>query len=383
MKSNKYPSILLCGAMSIMIIGCNGNAKTTPLANADNTAKEMVSDSIIDPVESNGTVDDGVEESVKVVATSQLQQLSMNDIPFKTKEVKTVASDDGRMIFYCWDTEEGGSMPMLGWACQYIGESGKKHLVDMRSEEGDIGAWVNSMNTIQKNDGSKFYLVKCSQRLSGMDGFLWVDGFKVKGDDLYKISLNGGDLEGDSLFSVEYDMIDWYDAAGGFGQDWAFHYDETKRDLYVPLTKEYGFPPCITDRYQFYHFNGNRFVNQGVRSHWGLHSSVADYERLLCYFPTKGYIVRIDQLEDGTMRYSSWKASNGTSSAPELVIFGGKETTINYSKAYVFVNDGVEYTVGHNENVKAADGYSYSHQYLLVKKDGKVLLKQEKIDPET
>lgn len=383
MKKNKYSINILCGTIALMIMGCNGNVKTSNLTSTTDANNEVFTDSIIDPAESNTDVDDEVEESVKLVATSQQQQLSMSDIPFKTKEVKTVASDDGHMTFYCWDTEEGGSMPMLGWACQYIGESGKKHLVDMRIEEGDIGAWVNDIQTITKNDGSKFYLVKCSQRLSGMDGFLWVDGFKVKGDDLCKIPLNGGDLEGDSIFSVEYDMIEWYDAAGSFGQDWAFHYDEAKKELYVPQTIEYSFPPCITDRYHVYRFNGNRFVNQGVRSHWGLHASVADYERLLCYFPTNGFIVRIDQLKDGTMRYSSWKASNGTSSAPELVIFGGKETTINYSKAYVFVNDGVEYTVGHNENVKAADGYSYSHQYLLVKKGGKVLLKQEKIDPET
>ena len=382
MKKKKYTIIILCGTMALMIMGCNGNANTTHRINTNDTNDEVVADSIIDPSGSNGIVDDGSEESAKVVALSQLQQLSMSDIPFKTKEVKTTKSDDGRLTFYCWDTEEGGSMPMLGWACEYIGQSGKKHLVDMRQEEGDIGAWVHSIYTIQKNDKSTFYLVKCRQQLSGMDGFIWVNTYKIEGDHLYKIALSD-DMEGDSIFSVEYDMIDWYDAAGGFGQDWAFHYDEVKRDLYVPQTKEYGFPPCITDRYRVYHFDGNQFVRQpNVRPHWGM-PLIMDYERLVKYFPTKDYTVRVDQLVDGTLRYASWKSSNEMSSTPDIIILGGKETTINYSKAYVFVNDGVEYTVGYNENVKAADGYTYSHQHLLVKKDGKVLLKQEKIDPET
>ena len=46
---------------------------------------------------------------------------------------------------------------------------------------------------------------------------------------------------------------------------------------------------------------------------------------------------------------------------------------------YLFKNEGVEYVVGYGETHHDSEGYDNYHEYLIVYKDGKQILKQERL----
>lgn len=58
-------------------------------------------------------------------------------------------------------------------------------------------------------------------------------------------------------------------------------------------------------------------------------------QRLELFFRTKDYIIRIDKLDEETMRYASWKSTQQMSDTPELVLNGSyveKDNTFLFSK---------------------------------------------------
>ncbi len=67
------------------------------------------------------------------------------------------------------------------------------------------------------------------------------------------------------------------------------------------------------------------------------------------------------------------------SKQPDLTILGGK-----YNKekdTYTFCNDGYEYVVGYSEDKPISEGIYEHHEFLLVRKDGNVVLKEERVNP--
>lgn len=74
---------------------------------------------------------------------------------------------------------------------------------------------------------------------------------------------------------------------------------------------------------------------------------------------------------------------------PDLILRGGQRH--EYSAApdelkrcddYHFTNGSYEYVVNYCEIKSSDEGYGEHHDYLLVTKDGKILVKQEKTDEE-
>jgi hypothetical protein len=47
--------------------------------------------------------------------------------------------------------------------------------------------------------------------------------------------------------------------------------------------------------------------------------------------------------------------------------------------SYLFTNEGVEYVVGYGETHHESDDYDTYHEYLVVRRNGKIILKQERI----
>lgn len=78
-----------------------------------------------------------------------------------------------------------------------------------------------------------------------------------------------------------------------------------------------------------------------------LHKELKDFIRPIITFSTKQFIVRIDQLEDDTFRYASWKANSKLSESPDLIIKNGT-LRIEGSAAfhyYEFINGQFKYEV--------------------------------------
>ena len=303
-------------------------------------------------------------------------EYSTDSIPPNPDEVFTCVSEDSRMTFQCWDTGMGGTCPEYAVICQFLTKDGKSITENLRGEEGSP-AWVPSVHSIKSDDGSTYYLAIRKHRASSNDGYMWVDAFVIDHDSLKRVNMFDSSIDEDDL-CVNYYISDWYFTTNGEGWDWLYEYDTKSRDLYIPTTVSFEESiPVITDRYRVYHFNGKKFVYQGEHSHKGLHSSLGNYQQLARYFRTPNYLVRVDILDDGSLRYASWKSTFDMSRKPDLVIMGGQYDKEN--DAYTFINDDYHYYVGYSENKELPEGGYEHHEYLMIKKNGKVVLKEERL----
>ena len=318
---------------------------------------------------SNGTLKQREEAAILDTLYYPLDSIDSNGFP-----IHVAASEDGNMKFYSWNTGEGGTCPDFGILCQFRTSDGNSKVIDV-SENSTFG-WVKCIHSIKIDDGETIYLVLSVHQASSNDGYRWVDACQIKNDTLQAIHV----VDDDNAFTVNYFISEWYSTTQEEGADWIIEYDSENRDLYVAQTNEESEMsfPLITDWYRVYHFNGKKFVDKGIKPHKGLHRSLCDYDHLERYFRTKWHIIRIDMLKDGTLRYASWKASSNISDKPELVIMGGRCQKSEYGKGiYTFENDGVKYIAGYEEiKYINKDDIDY-HEYLLIKRDNRIIDKQE------
>lgn len=306
---------------------------------------------------------------------------SMDSIPSTKYPVHECVSEDGMMKFRSWNTGLGGTMPVYGVLCQFRTSDGTSKTIDLGKDDFEV-AWVSSVHAIHKDDGSTYYILTRSHRSSTKDGYMWVDAYRIDCDTLKHVGvIDGGDLDEEREwddFSVNYDIIRWISITNDEG--WELEYDSDSRNLYIPQTEDGDFSPSrMNDRYRVFHFNGKKFVDSGVTCHKGLHESLADYAALVIYFRTKNYIVRVDSLANGDYRYASWKVTSTMKDKPGIVIAGKKHDL--ESNSYTFVNNGVEYIVGFKDKEPTSEGMFFFNEFLLVRKNGKVILKEEKESP--
>ena len=307
--------------------------------------------------------------------------LPLDSIPVESEDtyVHTCVSEDGNMKFYCWDTRLGGTMPIYEVLCQYRTSDGGSKVVNLGEDMLEV-AWVQYVHSIKKDDGSTYYIVKRSHRVSSKDGSMWMDGFAIDHDTLRNVSVYDASDDLDECgMEANYLIPEWNSATNDEGKDWLFDYDTETKSLYVPITLDTDDDdiPIATDRYTLYTFDGMEFVDKGEVPHKGLHASLSSYKRLAKYFRTENHIVRVDETDDGTYRYASWKASSNMGEKPELVIYGGSYD--EEKDCYTFFNDGFEYVAGYTEIESLPNRFPFYYKFLLVKKNGKILLKEKEL----
>ena len=320
-------------------------------------------------------------ETEPTIEQADSLHLSLDSIPVDKDDVFTCVSEDGAMKFYSWNTGRGGTCPDYAVMCQFRTKEGKVVTEDFCDREGDP-TWVSVVHALKKDDGSTYYITTRSHRASSNDGYMWMDAFMIDHDTLKNVSVyDAGDDLDECGLEINYRISDWFYTTNGEGWDWLFEYDTKDKNLYIPQTVYIDETiPIISDRYKVYHFNGKEFVDKGESAHKGLHKSLGNYSRLVSYFRTKNYLVRVDQLDEkGTLRYASWKSTHDMSRKPDIVIQGGI-----YDKekdTYTFANDGYDYVVGYSEDKPISDGMHEHHEFLLVRKNGRVVLKEKRESP--
>ena len=287
-------------------------------------------------------------------------------------------SEDGRITIESGMHPDGGTAPDYWTVWTIKDDEGKKHMI-----KSPVSSYQDKIHCLRKNDGTTYYIVNCSGKASSRDGYEWLEAYEIVGDTVERVNVVDGSspYQEDDRFSVNYDIPSWYFATMGAGYDWILEYDIHTKELYVPITTEDN---DMTDRYKAWRFDGNRFVYQGERANRHLNSSLSQYDRLLQYITTKDYIVRVDLLANGELRYSSWSKPGTTEENPDIVLTGGKK--VHYEVAsnqlppcdeYRFKNGSYQYIVNHCEVGRDENGGGVHHDYLMVMSEGKVLLKQE------
>ena len=284
------------------------------------------------------------------------------DYPFEelvdSLDMTILSTDDGRLRFFYWNTGMGGTCPDIARYTLLKADDGTVHLL----KGGHGSPQLIDIYQLKTTRGDKVYLLHEYFREWSSYGAAWGWGCSIKGSTLDTLALFP---HGDTAVGTEYSIPGWYFAAND-GEGWGWLFELHGDDLYVPVVIDDG----ITDRYDLYHWNGTTFDSVGNVGNRRLHQSLQQYYELCTYFVTKGFRVRIDRMADDSYRYASWPRSKETSVRPDLVIEGGRYD--EQKDCYTFENEGYTYYVGsfmvNDENRRG----------LVVSKDGKVLLKQEK-----
>lgn len=294
-------------------------------------------------------------------------------------------SADGKLKVISGIHEGGGTSPDYWSVFRFSDSKG-----DTTTIYRGLSPYRRVLHTITKNDGSVYYLVSNYGKSSSIQASEWLTGFQIVGDTIREVNPIDGETALDdenyySDMSVDYCIPDWYFTTYGEGNDWMFTYDEKTNDLYVPLTEGDMLESPISDRYAVWHFNGDRFVDAGERPHRDLHPSLSEYKMLIRYFTTKDYIVRVDSLDNGDLRYASWKKPKTMSDIPDIILEGGMRRQYpcapnEYKKDddFYFTNGKYEYIAAWEETMKNEENGASSHVYLLVKSNERPILKQEK-----
>lgn len=293
------------------------------------------------------------------------------------KDGHVCISEDGRISIESGMVPDGGTAPDYWARWRIKDDKGKTHVM-MYPET----SYQNKVHAINKTDGTVFYIVNCYGKASSVDGYEWIQAYKIVGDTIQQVNvMDGSDDVGNHRFLVNYYIPSWYESTKGTGYDWVLDYDVHTRNLHVPITND---KRKIIDRYQVWHFDGNRFVYQGEKPHRNLHQSLADYSCLLCYATTKDYILRVDSTASMGLRYAAWKRPKTMADKPDIIITGG--TKRHYDAApdelracddYCFSNGSFEYVVNYCEVKMLENGLGEHHDFLLVRKNGNVVKKQE------
>lgn len=287
-------------------------------------------------------------------------------------------STDGRITIRAGMHPDSGTSPDYWTVWTLVTDAGKKRVITF-----DFDVYISRIHTIVRCDGSTYYLMDCSSKASSSDGYNYLQAYRIAGDSIRQVNVvDGGPFTDgdDSWFSVNYSIPHWYFATDGYGYDWLFAYDAATRKLYVPLAEQRQ----LTDRYEVWQFDGNRFVALGPQPHMHLHPRAGNYRELVRYMETDGYLMRVDRMPHGSLRYASWARPKTMADAPDLLIDGGKKRTytaagpdeVQLCDDYYFRQGSYEYIVDSCATVNHPDGSGTHTHYLVVKHHGKVVFKQ-------
>ena len=285
-------------------------------------------------------------------------------------------SEDGNMSFYVWGSSYEEDFPEMV-VCRIRTSNGSYKTFILPEDENNSGHqfWVTELHSIKKSDGSTYYIATRKDYISTSTTEIWLDAYVIAGDTIRSVSaFDGSDNLHDNSISTGF-MYEMY------RDEHLYHlleYDPKSKELYVPTIIEDRC--CLSDRYSVYQFNGNRFVKkEGEHPHKGLHSSLCQYKELERTAITKHDFIRIDRLEDGSLRYASWNITGEdtdcTSREPDIILYNGKYDADEWN--YTFRNGNYSYIVGNSEY----DG-DWQREYLIVKHKDKVLAKREILEYE-
>lgn len=298
-------------------------------------------------------------------------------------EVAIHTSPDKKLRLYSWDSRTGGTSPTYAVYVQY--DNGRSITVDgyypfsnsqyvcvadCKKDGYEASAYhdqadIQNIYQIEGTD-TPYYIVVSAGRASSREGGQGAHLLTVKGGKLIK--LKAFEYEGEMLYSMgpDYDIPDWYFTTDGMGWDWVMSFDKSSNTLYVPASESLE----MTDRYALFQWQDGKMKYIGTDGGYWLHPTLRNFKRLCGIYQTKAKLIRIDEMEDGTYRYASWRKGKEMSAKPELVIVGTQPYDVD--NALRFVNGEYEYIVP-----AFRDGSDKDFDKVIIKKNGKTISESE------
>ena len=126
----------------------------------------------------------------------------LDSIPADSSMIHVCSSEDGKMKFYCWDTEEGGTIPAFGVLLQIRTKNGCSKVIDMYD-----GPWFDKVHSITRDDGVTYYITTAIHRSSSSHGYISLWGYMIEGDSVKMVSpIDGGDDLDNCTLEFEYNI---------------------------------------------------------------------------------------------------------------------------------------------------------------------------------
>lgn len=187
------------------------------------------------------------------------------------------------------------------------------------------------IGTVTTTDGKTIYLTeRLNYGLYSIAAYTKSDGNYVE-EKAFKVRKNYQSV----INSVKYDEWISSNPDGGF-----FAFNKADNTLYVPLINE---DMIGSDRYIVYQFDGQHFVRKGTDAGYWLHSSLHSFDYLFAIGRTKDYLVRLDYMEDGSIRYASWSTKKSMKDKPSIILYTddyyGEDGIVFYNGDYKYVFD--------------------------------------------
>lgn len=267
--------------------------------------------------------------------------------------VNLVTSDDKKLRLFSWDTEEGGTMISWGNLCQFesdgdvfVYECGIYEIENEDVGEFSPGCDIWGLHTLRADNGDTYYLAQIYIRESSNLGFQEIYPVKISNGRLTPVKIFDIDSENEcnNCTSREYFIADWYFKTAGEGWDWLYRFDKENQIIYVPEVIKME----LTDRYNLYRFDGEKFDYVSNNGGFWLHPDIRDFRQLEWLFCTEDYRIRIDLMADNTYRYTSWRKNKSMIKLPDLIILNGCYNEVEGN--YYFENNGYTYCVAPDPN---------------------------------
>jgi len=110
----------------------------------------------------------------------------------------------------------------------------------------------------------------------------------------------------------------------------------------------------------------NRLRSKGRRA---IHRSVSQYAKAVLDWQTKRFHIRVDELKDGQLRYTSWSKGKKVSEKPDLVLLNGRLQMdgSGRNQSYAFHNGDFKYQLKVNSIGRSSATYGMLKVYKGVK----------------
>ena len=293
-------------------------------------------------------------------------------------------SEDGNLCVFSWDSYEGGIVTK--WnnvVCYRNGDkphSVKKNLWNFLPERNghsslaidddgtDYGCITLNIHQIRDLNGQPLYLAE-NHLIDGRWSYSSISAFTIVDDKLKGLPemfvTNNYNIYDEIDFS--YDGKTRYDVVERFlGMQPVYHFNVEKQELLVPVE---GNETEWSDRYIRYVFNGSKFIQSDTVCAPNIHPSLQQFKERIQYYRMNEHFIRVDKMNDGTLRYASWHLAANTAAEdveqmlePQIILTGG--SIDENGEWYVFRNKNYEYRV---------NALQYGTQTLEIRKDGKVI----------
>lgn len=290
-------------------------------------------------------------------ANKILSDPSTFEMDFKNEQdsldIEIVESPDKKLRFYSWESICGTTVTYKT-ICQTRTKR-KVRTFDWRNDTPLTYCYrIYAIRQIESPQGTIYLIYNHSGEhmypVFGVDAFKLNKLGKLVPVEIFEKegSLTGEDATEDYYSRVEVapfmaEVPSLFEDGGWFDN---YFFDLTGEDIYIPVQDKENSRYAnlhFNDYYHRYHWNGKKFNYEFITFNPALEKFIKGPYKMVCEFELGKLIVRIDEMEDGTLRYIAWKRDRMFVDAPDLIIENGWYHEVQH--VFYFTNRNYEYVL--------------------------------------